>query len=84
MPVKTATKKPRASARPGARRRTSTETAAADGAPLPVAKQVEEVLSSLERMSTRRDRDNLERFGITASKAYGVSVANIQTLGKRL
>src|SRR6187401_3548180 len=35
-------------------------------------------------MSTRRDRDNLNRFGITAEKAYGVSMANVQVLAKRL
>jgi 3-methyladenine DNA glycosylase AlkD len=35
-------------------------------------------------MSTRRDRENLERFGITASKAHGVSMANIQALARRL
>jgi 3-methyladenine DNA glycosylase AlkD len=46
--------------------------------------QVEEALSRLEQMSTRRDRENLARFGITANKAFGVSVANIQLLAKRL
>jgi hypothetical protein len=35
-------------------------------------------------MSTRRDRDNLARFGITAPKAFGVSMANNQVLAKRL
>ena len=35
-------------------------------------------------MSTRRDRENLARFGITANKAFGVSMSNIQMLGKRL
>jgi 3-methyladenine DNA glycosylase AlkD len=35
-------------------------------------------------MSTRRDLENLERFGITAPRAFGVSVANIQVLAKRL
>jgi hypothetical protein len=47
-------------------------------------KQVQAALSSLEQMSTRRDRDNLARFGITTSKAFGVSMANIQVLAKRL
>src|SRR5262245_60325369 len=45
---------------------------------------VADVLGSLERMSTRKDRDNLRRFGITADKAFGVSMANIQRLAKRL
>ena len=33
-------------------------------------------------MSTQRDRDNLARFGITAKKAFGVSMSNIQVLAK--
>ncbi len=45
---------------------------------------VQGALASLEKMSTRRDRDNLARFGITASQAFGVSVSNIQVLAKRL
>jgi len=35
-------------------------------------------------MSTEHDRENLARFGITAPKAFGVSMANIQALAKRL
>jgi 3-methyladenine DNA glycosylase AlkD len=46
--------------------------------------RVQEALAQLERMSTKRDRENLARFGITASKAFGVSMANIQVLAKRL
>lgn len=38
----------------------------------------------LESKSTKRDRENLARFGIDAKKTYGVSMANIQVLGKRL
>ena len=49
-----------------------------------VRAQVEAALAALEKMSTRRDRDNLKRFGITAGKAFGVSMANIQALAKRL
>ena len=45
---------------------------------------VQAALSWLERKSTKRDRDNLERFGINAKKAFGVSMANIQLLAKRL
>jgi 3-methyladenine DNA glycosylase AlkD len=45
---------------------------------------VQDALSWLERKSTKRDRDNLKRFGINANKAFGVSVANIQILAKRL
>ena len=35
-------------------------------------------------MSTKRDRENLKRFGITANKAFGVSMVNMQKLAKRL
>jgi 3-methyladenine DNA glycosylase AlkD len=49
-----------------------------------VEEQVQSALASLEKMSTRRDRDNLTRFGIVARKAFGVSVSNIQVLAKRL
>ena len=45
---------------------------------------VQSALAWLERKSTKRDRENLARFGITASKAFGVSMANIQVLAKRL
>ena len=45
---------------------------------------VRDVLAALEKMSTARDRDNLPRFGITAKKAYGVSMANIQKLAKQI
>jgi 3-methyladenine DNA glycosylase AlkD len=46
--------------------------------------QVREALAVLEASSTKRDRDNLARFGITAKKAFGVSIANIQKLAKQL
>jgi 3-methyladenine DNA glycosylase AlkD len=46
--------------------------------------QVLAALAALERKSTKRDRENLARFGITASKAYGVSMANVQAIAKSL
>ena len=56
--------------------------------PIKKAKSIEEevqaALAWLEQKSTRRDRENLARFGITAGKAFGVSMANIQVLAKRL
>jgi 3-methyladenine DNA glycosylase AlkD len=45
---------------------------------------IDEALGWLERKSTQHDRENLARFGITANKAFGVSMANIQVLAKRL
>jgi 3-methyladenine DNA glycosylase AlkD len=49
-----------------------------------VEDQVQAALTALEKMSTTRDRENLTRFGITAPKAFGVSVSNIQRLAKHL
>jgi 3-methyladenine DNA glycosylase AlkD len=49
-----------------------------------VEEQVGSTLSALGKMSTKRDRENLVRFGITPARAYGVSVSNIQKLGKKL
>ncbi len=45
---------------------------------------VRAALAWLKQKSTQRDRDNLSRFGITANQAFGVSMANIQALAKRL
>jgi len=44
--------------------------------------EVKSVLDWLEERSTPQDRANLTRFGITAGKAFGVSVSNIQVLAK--
>jgi 3-methyladenine DNA glycosylase AlkD len=46
--------------------------------------QVDEVLAWLEAKSTARDKANLARFGITATKAFGVSMAHIHVLAKQL
>jgi 3-methyladenine DNA glycosylase AlkD len=59
-------------------------TARPKEARLPIGQQVQAVLSALEQAGTKRDHDNLARFGITASKAFGVSMANIQRLAKPL
>jgi 3-methyladenine DNA glycosylase AlkD len=45
---------------------------------------VRAALAWLERNSNQHERDNLVRFGITAPKAFGVSMANIQVLAKQL
>lgn len=49
-----------------------------------VQDQVSYALSWLKEKSTAQDRDNLARFGITAKKAFGVSMKNVQELAKRL
>ena len=46
--------------------------------------EVTRVLAALEKAGTKRDYDNLARFGITAKKAYGVSMAKIHLIAKRL
>jgi 3-methyladenine DNA glycosylase AlkD len=89
-PVKRAEKSARRPAPKSAQRsaRKSTPRAPLNAAQRPlrvgVEEQVQAALSWLERMSTQHDRENLARFGITASKAFGVSMANIQVLAKRL
>jgi 3-methyladenine DNA glycosylase AlkD len=75
MPARTIRKKPSATRKP---------VTAPGARQAGVEEQVQAALASLEKMSTRRDRDNLARFGITAHKAFGVSMANIQVLAKRL
>src|SRR5262249_15848617 len=49
-----------------------------------ISRQVGTALEALEQKSTKRDLANLARFGITASKAYGVSMANVQLIAKGL
>ena len=49
-----------------------------------VAAQVRAALAELQSLSTRRDLENLPRFGITATSALGVSLANVQKLAKTL
>jgi 3-methyladenine DNA glycosylase AlkD len=46
--------------------------------------QVQEALVWLEENSTERDRENLVRFAISTSKAFGVSMTNMKVLANRL
>jgi 3-methyladenine DNA glycosylase AlkD len=46
--------------------------------------EVASVLTWLSNKSTQRDRDNMKRFGITAPKFFGVSMANLKVIAKRL
>jgi 3-methyladenine DNA glycosylase AlkD len=46
--------------------------------------RVRSVLASLEQRATQHDFDNLERFGITTDKAFGVSMANLKKIAKPL
>jgi 3-methyladenine DNA glycosylase AlkD len=45
---------------------------------------VSDVLAWLEKRGSKKDRDGMARFGIVAKKVYGVSVAELRTLGKRI
>src|SRR5687768_12180967 len=45
---------------------------------------VKAVLSSLERLGTKRTRDGMARYGIVAKKAFGVPVGRIRALAKEL
>ena len=46
--------------------------------------RVRESLAWLERRGTKRNREGLARYAITAPKVFGVSVAMIRQLGKKL
>jgi 3-methyladenine DNA glycosylase AlkD len=46
--------------------------------------QVTQALAWLSEHATKKDNDNLVRFGINATNALGVSIANIQRLAKQL
>lgn len=46
--------------------------------------EVQSALAWLEQKSTERDRQNLTRFAISTNKAYGVSMANMKQLAKRV
>ena len=46
--------------------------------------QVTEILSWLERRGSRRNRDGMARYGITSTRAFGVSMATMRPLVKRL
>ena len=46
--------------------------------------RVREVLAWLERRGTRRNREGMARYGIVAPKVFGVSVADLQHLAKRV
>ena len=65
-------------------RKSTVKSAQSDKPRRPVEDGVKSTLLTLEEMSTDRDRENLTRFGITANKAFGVSMANIKMLAKQL
>ena len=46
--------------------------------------RVDEALAALEALGTEEGRLGMARYGIVAAKVYGVSVANIRTLAKKM
>ncbi len=50
----------------------------------PTADRVREALTWLGRRGTKKNRDGMARYAIVAPKAYGVSVADIRQLAKKL
>lgn len=55
----------------------------ATAAAVPVEKQVQEALAWLKRHGTKARRDGMARYGIPLGNAYGVTMPDIQKLGKR-
>jgi 3-methyladenine DNA glycosylase AlkD len=91
MRAKTAKKKVKRKVEKSARKpapnsvgRSAKKSTTPKGNERPLEAEVQSALSWLEKSSTKRDRENLARFGINAEKAYGVSMTNIQKLAKRL
>jgi 3-methyladenine DNA glycosylase AlkD len=79
-----AARKPTLTSAQGSAKKSARTKAPPNGAQRPLQEEVQAALSWLKKRSTERDRENLARFGINASKAFGVSMANIQVLAKRL
>ena len=50
----------------------------------PLPDRLRFALNWLEQHSTQKDRDNLKRFGITATKFFGISMANMKVLAREL
>jgi 3-methyladenine DNA glycosylase AlkD len=50
----------------------------------PLDDEVRSALAWLERHGSRSGREGMARYGVSSDKAFGVSMANIQVLAKRL
>lgn len=49
-----------------------------------VREQVDDAIGWLERRGSKKNREGMARYGIVAAKVFGVSVADVQLLAKRL
>lgn len=66
------------------RKKRTPATATKPRAPHPLEDEVRSALGWLERHSTKRTRDGMARYGIPSTNAFGVTMANLQVLAKRL
>jgi len=56
----------------------------ATGRKRPLMEEVQAVLTRLERQGTKRNRDGMARYAIRSEKVFGVTVAALQQLARRL
>src|SRR5262245_57438189 len=85
MPASVSKKKP-ATRKPASKpKKASAKKTKKPAAPSrPVPELTAEALAWLESHGTKKTRDGMARYGITAAKAYGVTVGDIRRLGKQL
>jgi 3-methyladenine DNA glycosylase AlkD len=72
----------RPAARKPAKRKRAPGESAGTGAKA-IAIQVREIVASLKRLGSKRNREGMARYAIPSDKAFGVSVGTIQQLAKR-
>jgi 3-methyladenine DNA glycosylase AlkD len=73
-----------ASAQAAAPSRREARTAPATAAAGSLEAQLRDTLAWLERHGTKKTRDGMVNYGITAPRAFGVTVADLRALGKRI
>ncbi|MFN7942972.1 MAG: DNA alkylation repair protein [Thermoanaerobaculia bacterium] len=56
----------------------------ASPAPAPAAGRVRALLAELERLGSARNREGMARYGIVATRVFGVSVATLRGIAKRI
>jgi len=85
MPASVARNKPAARKAASKAKKAPAKRASKPVAPArPVPELTAEALAWLESHGTKKTRDGMARYGITAAKAYGVTVGDIRRLGKQL
>ena len=66
------------------KKRTPAATKTKESTKHPIESEVKAALKWLKRHSTKRNLEGMARYAIPSDNAFGVSVANIRVLGKRL